>query len=70
MTGKDRDISSKMIVSEVVGALEAKQIQDVLEKECGAQTTVVDGSCEFCLLGSLFFLRVLLIGLCSGIVSL
>ncbi|PKY01265.1 BIG1-domain-containing protein [Aspergillus campestris IBT 28561] len=44
MTGKDRDIRSKMIVSEVVGALEAKQIQDVLEKECGAETTVVDGS--------------------------
>ena len=46
MTGKDRDIRSKMIVSEVVGAFEAKQIQDLLEKECGAQTTVVDGSCK------------------------
>lgn len=70
MTGKDRDIRSKMIVSEVMGALEAKQIQDVLERECGAQTTVVDGSCKFCPLDRVSFLRVLLIGLFSGIVSL
>lgn len=27
--------------------LDAKQIQSVLEQECGARSTVVDGSCEF-----------------------
>ncbi|RAK99702.1 Ac45/VOA1 transmembrane domain-containing protein [Aspergillus ibericus CBS 121593] len=44
MTGKDKAIRSKMIINEVVGALEAKEIQKLLEKECGAESTVVDAS--------------------------
>lgn len=47
MTGKDRDIRSTATIHEVVGVLDAKQIQSVLEQECGARSTVVDGSCEF-----------------------
>ncbi|KAB8075306.1 BIG/ATPase V1 complex, subunit S1 [Aspergillus leporis] len=44
MTGKDKTIRSTMTINEVVGVLEAKQIQSVIEKECGAQTTVIDGA--------------------------
>ncbi|PYI10571.1 BIG1-domain-containing protein [Aspergillus sclerotiicarbonarius CBS 121057] len=44
MTGKDKAIRSKMIVNEVVGVLEAKEIQKLLEKECGAESTVIDAS--------------------------
>ncbi|KAE8152555.1 BIG/ATPase V1 complex, subunit S1 [Aspergillus avenaceus] len=44
MTGKDKAIQSKMAVNEVVGTLEAKQVQSLIEKECGAQTTVIDGA--------------------------
>lgn len=35
-----------MIVNEVEGVLEAKYIQELLEKECGAESTVVDASCR------------------------
>ncbi|KAI9042262.1 Ac45/VOA1 transmembrane domain-containing protein [Aspergillus affinis] len=42
MTGKDKDIRSTMTIHEVAGVLDAKQIQNVLERECGAQSTVVD----------------------------
>ena len=48
MTGKDKTIRSTATVHEVVGVLEAKQIQSIIEKECGAQTTVIDGACKFC----------------------
>ncbi|GES63054.1 BIG1-domain-containing protein [Aspergillus terreus] len=44
MTGQDRAIQSTVMVNEVAGVLESKQIQGVLERECGAQTTVIDGS--------------------------
>ncbi|GAB1194066.1 hypothetical protein APSETT444_003306 [Aspergillus pseudonomiae] len=44
MTGKDKTIRSTATVNEVVGVLEAKQIQSIIEKECGAQTTAIDGS--------------------------
>ncbi|PWY77205.1 BIG1-domain-containing protein [Aspergillus sclerotioniger CBS 115572] len=44
MTGKDKSIRSKMIVNEVEGVLEAKYIQELLEKECGAESTVIDAS--------------------------
>ncbi|KAK1138965.1 hypothetical protein N8T08_001609 [Aspergillus melleus] len=44
MTGKDKDIRSRMTIHEVVGVLDANQIQNVLERECGAQSTVVDGA--------------------------
>jgi hypothetical protein len=33
-----------MIVKEVAGVLEAKQIQSIIEKECGAQSTLIDAS--------------------------
>ena len=46
MTGKDKTIRSTATVNEVVGVLEAKQIQSIIEKECGAQTTAIDGSCK------------------------
>lgn len=51
MTGQDRAIQSTVMVNEVAGVLEPKQIQGVLERECGAQTTVIDGSCEMLLVG-------------------
>ncbi|KAL4893358.1 BIG/ATPase V1 complex, subunit S1 [Aspergillus ambiguus] len=44
MTGQDKAIRSTVMVNEVAGVLESKRIQDVLERECGAQSTVVDGS--------------------------
>ncbi|EAW11837.1 Ac45/VOA1 transmembrane domain-containing protein [Aspergillus clavatus NRRL 1] len=44
MTGKDKAIRSKMVINEVVGVLEAKQVQQLIEKECGAQSTVIDAS--------------------------
>ncbi|KAL4808461.1 BIG/ATPase V1 complex, subunit S1 [Aspergillus unguis] len=44
MTGKDKKIQSAMAVNEVVGVLETKEIRDILETKCGAQTTVIDGS--------------------------
>lgn len=46
MLGKDKAIRSKMSVNEVAGLLEVKQIKDLLEEKCQAQTTVIDGSCE------------------------
>jgi hypothetical protein len=46
MLGKDKSIRSKMAVNEVAGLLDVKQINDLLEEKCQAQTTVVDGSCE------------------------
>ena len=44
MTGEDEAIRSTMIVNEVVGVLETKQVRDILETQCGAQTTVIDTS--------------------------
>ncbi|KAF9886033.1 hypothetical protein FE257_012089 [Aspergillus nanangensis] len=44
MTGADKSIRSTVTVNEVVGVLEAKKIQSVLEGECGAQSTVIDAS--------------------------
>ncbi|KAJ5683072.1 hypothetical protein N7462_006237 [Penicillium macrosclerotiorum] len=44
MLGKDKSIRSRMSVNEVTGLLEAKQIMSLLETNCGAQTTVIDGS--------------------------
>ncbi|KAJ5166668.1 uncharacterized protein N7482_005449 [Penicillium canariense] len=44
MLGKDKSIRSKMSVNEVTGLLEVKQIKDLLEVKCQAQTTVIDGS--------------------------
>ncbi|KAB8238636.1 BIG/ATPase V1 complex, subunit S1 [Aspergillus alliaceus] len=44
MTGKDKSIRSTLMINEVVGVLEAKKIQSVIEKECGAQSTVINGA--------------------------
>ncbi|KAL5340542.1 BIG/ATPase V1 complex, subunit S1 [Aspergillus crustosus] len=44
MTGQDKAIQSTVIVDEVAGILEVKQIQSILERDCGAQTTVIDAS--------------------------
>ncbi|PYH93488.1 BIG1-domain-containing protein [Aspergillus ellipticus CBS 707.79] len=44
MTGRDTAIRSKMIVNEVTGVLEVKQVQYLLAKECGAESTVIDAS--------------------------
>jgi uncharacterized protein YerC len=60
MTGKDKTIRSTMTINEVVGVLEAKQIQSVIEKECGAQTTVIDGACKFCEVGNANYTSVLI----------
>ncbi|GLA27630.1 hypothetical protein AnigIFM63604_000421 [Aspergillus niger] len=46
MTGKDKNIRTKMIVNEVVGEIEAKDVQKLLEKECGAESTVIDASSD------------------------
>ncbi|RDW60433.1 Ac45/VOA1 transmembrane domain-containing protein [Aspergillus mulundensis] len=44
MTGEDKAIRSTMIVNEVAGVLETKQVRNILETQCGAQTTVIDAS--------------------------
>ncbi|KAL4797246.1 BIG/ATPase V1 complex, subunit S1 [Aspergillus venezuelensis] len=44
MTGKDKAIQSTMAVNEIAGVLETKQIQKILESECGAETTAIDAS--------------------------
>ncbi|KKK17589.1 hypothetical protein P175DRAFT_0502656 [Aspergillus ochraceoroseus IBT 24754] len=44
MTGQDKSIQSTMVVNEVAGVLEVKQLQQILEKECGVQSTVIDAS--------------------------
>ncbi|RAL15634.1 Ac45/VOA1 transmembrane domain-containing protein [Aspergillus homomorphus CBS 101889] len=44
LTGKDRTIRSKTIVNEVVGVLEARKVQELIEAECGAQSTIIDAS--------------------------
>ncbi|KAL4865973.1 hypothetical protein BDV12DRAFT_140660 [Aspergillus spectabilis] len=44
MMGQDKTIQSTVIVNEVAGILEVKHFQRILEKECGAQTTVIDAS--------------------------
>jgi hypothetical protein len=44
MTGEDEAIRSTMIVNEVVGVLEMEQVRNILETQCGAQTTVIDAS--------------------------
>jgi hypothetical protein len=36
-----------MIIKEVAGVLEAKQIQSIIVKECGAQSTLIDASGKF-----------------------
>ncbi|KAL1865117.1 hypothetical protein Plec18167_009520 [Paecilomyces lecythidis] len=47
LSGKDKAIKSSFSVSEVSGELDAKYVQDLLEKKCGAQATHVDASSEF-----------------------
>ncbi|KAI9924106.1 hypothetical protein ASPWEDRAFT_38501 [Aspergillus wentii DTO 134E9] len=44
MTGQDKAIRSSAIVHEVAGMLDAKQVQSMIEKSCGAGSTVVDGA--------------------------
>ncbi|KAL3463150.1 BIG/ATPase V1 complex, subunit S1 [Aspergillus heterothallicus] len=44
LKGQDEAIRSTIIVNEVAGILEAKQVRSILESECGAQTTVIDAS--------------------------
>lgn len=44
---QDRDIKSSLIVNEVVNVLDAKQIRDMIEKNCGAENTAIDASSEF-----------------------
>lgn len=46
MMGKDKSIRSNMSVNEVAGSLEAKQFKTLLEENCKAQTTIIDGSCK------------------------
>ncbi|PYH29446.1 Ac45/VOA1 transmembrane domain-containing protein [Aspergillus neoniger CBS 115656] len=46
MTGKDKNIRTKTIVNEVVGEIEAKDVQKLLEKECGAESTLIDASSD------------------------
>lgn len=46
MTGKDKAIRSAASVHEVSGAMDAKQVQNMIEKACGAKSTVVDASSE------------------------
>ncbi|KAL2787733.1 BIG/ATPase V1 complex, subunit S1 [Aspergillus keveii] len=44
LTGQDEAIRSATIINEVAGVLETKQIRDILESGCGAQTMVIDAS--------------------------
>lgn len=42
--GEDEAVRSSAVVNEVVGVLDAKQIQDVIERSCRTRTTVIDAS--------------------------
>ncbi|RAK76047.1 Ac45/VOA1 transmembrane domain-containing protein [Aspergillus fijiensis CBS 313.89] len=44
LTGKDHTIRSRTIINEVVGVLEARKVQELIEAECGAQSTIIDDS--------------------------
>ncbi|KAJ9388763.1 hypothetical protein DTO063F5_2411 [Paecilomyces variotii] len=44
LSGKDKAIKSSFSVSEVSGELDARYIQELLEKKCGTQTTHIDAS--------------------------
>ncbi|PYH43400.1 Ac45/VOA1 transmembrane domain-containing protein [Aspergillus saccharolyticus JOP 1030-1] len=44
LTGKDRSIRSKTILNEVLGVLDATKVQELIEAECGAQSTIIDAS--------------------------
>lgn len=46
MTGTDKEIRSTASVHEVSGAMDATQVQNVIEKTCGAKSTVIDASRE------------------------
>lgn len=46
MTGKDKAIRSAASVHEVSGVMDAKQVQNMIEKACGAKSTVIDASSE------------------------
>jgi hypothetical protein len=47
LTGQDEAIRSATIINEVAGVLETKQIRNILESGCGAQTMVIDASCSW-----------------------
>lgn len=53
LTGKDHTIRSRTIINEVVGVLEARKVQELIEAECGAQSTIIDASCKHLDLGKL-----------------
>lgn len=46
MMGKDKAIRSTASVHEVSGAMDATQVQSMIEKACGAKSTVIDASRE------------------------
>jgi hypothetical protein len=46
MMGKDKSIRSQMSVNEVAGLLDVKEIKNILQEKCKAETTAIDGSCE------------------------
>ncbi|KAJ5743935.1 hypothetical protein N7533_008805 [Penicillium manginii] len=44
MMGKDKSIRSQMSVNEVAGLLDVKEIKNILQEKCKAETTAIDGS--------------------------
>lgn len=47
LMGKDKSIHSKTTVNEVAGLVDGKSIKSLLVDQCKAQTTAIDGSCEW-----------------------
>lgn len=47
MTGKDQAIRSTVSVHGVSGVMDAKQVQDIIGKACGTESTVIDASSEW-----------------------
>lgn len=46
MTGKDQAIRSTASVHGISGVMDAKQVQDIIGKACGTESTVIDASSE------------------------
>lgn len=44
---EDKSVKSSLMINEVVDVLDAKQIQAMIEENCGAQNIIIDASSEF-----------------------
>lgn len=45
--GQDQAVKSRMAVNEVAGVLEASQVRDIVQRNCGAESTVIDAASKY-----------------------